>query len=116
MTNEEMETTMRFILEQQAQFATDIGQLRESQARLTEATLANTGAIGRLERIIGTLIEAQVRVDGQVAALAQAQARSEEKIAGLTERLAEVTERLDAFIVVVEKYITKGNSGQPQPD
>jgi uncharacterized membrane protein len=109
MTNEEMEKTMHFILEQQAQFAADIGQLRESHARLTEATLANTGAIGRLT-------EAQVRTEIQMAVLAQAQARSEVKIAEVAEGLAEVTERLDAFIVVVEKYITKGNSGRPTPD
>lgn len=41
MQNEEIERKMNFIVEQQAQFASDIQQLHESQAR-TEKVVAQT--------------------------------------------------------------------------
>ena len=50
MTNEEFEKTKEFILQQQAQFASDMQQLREAQAK-TEQVVTQTGEIvGRLAR------------------------------------------------------------------
>jgi hypothetical protein len=44
MSNEEIERKMAFIVEQQAQFASDIQRLQESQAR-TDQVVAQTGEI-----------------------------------------------------------------------
>ena len=104
MTNEEMEKAIEFVLGQQAQaaaglqmltadvqaLATSHAGLTASYVKLAEATLANTGAIGRL---------------------AEAQARTDEKVARLAESQAELAERLDAFIVTVERYIAEGRNG-----
>jgi hypothetical protein len=98
MTNEEMQKAMQFIIEQQAQFATDIEKLTRSHSQLAEATLANTGMIGRLTDILDRLTEAQT-------SLAQAQAHTDAK-------MAEMAERLDSFIVIVEKYISEGRNGK----
>jgi ABC-type transporter Mla subunit MlaD len=97
MTNEEMQKAIQFILEQQAQTVTDIQRLMESHVRmvenhnrLTEATIANTGMIGRLTEAQAELTHAQARTDA---------------------KLTELAERLDAFIVTVEKYIAEGRNG-----
>ena len=44
MSNEELEGRMAFIVEQQAQFASDIQQLRESQTQ-TDQVVAQTGRL-----------------------------------------------------------------------
>ncbi|HSE97165.1 MAG TPA: hypothetical protein VLD57_02770 [Blastocatellia bacterium] len=93
MTNEEMQKAIQFIIEQQAQFAADIQKLTQSQSRLAEATLANTGMIGRLTSIVEKLTEAQTHTDA---------------------KMAEMAERLDSFIVVVEKYISEGRNGKSE--
>jgi hypothetical protein len=55
-----------------------------------QATLANTGQIGRL---------------------AEAQARTDAKFQEMTQAQTEMAERLNAFIVVVERYISERSSG-----
>ena len=50
MTNEESEKRMEFIVEQQAQFASDMQQLREAQAK-TEQVVTQAGeVVSRLAR------------------------------------------------------------------
>ena len=44
MTNEEFEKTKEFILQQQAQFASDMQQLREAQAK-TEQVVTQAGEV-----------------------------------------------------------------------
>jgi hypothetical protein len=118
MTNEEMERAIQFLVEQHAQlFASqqqltadvqkltvdvqkltvdvqkltvDMQKMAEIQMKLMEATIANTAQIGRL-------VEAQAQTDIKFKEMAQAQAN--------------LAERLDAFIVVVERYISGRQSG-----
>jgi hypothetical protein len=59
MTNEDFERTKEFIVQKQAQFATDIVQLREAQAQTERAVthasdmIAQTGeTVTRLENVI----------------------------------------------------------------
>jgi len=109
MTDEEMRRTIQFILEQQAQFTTDMQQMREEHARsaavtgqqigrLAEATLAITGIVGRLG-------DAQERTERKVAELAEVQERTERKV-------GELADRLNLFIGVVERYITEYRNGK----
>ena len=74
MSNEEMQKTMRFILEQQAQFTVDIQQLRESQSQLT-------GVVAHLAAETRASFE---EVRGSIAALVDAQMQNEENIKNLT--------------------------------
>lgn len=94
MTNEEFEKRMEFILGQQAQFASDIQQLREVQAQ-TESIVARL-AIGTLERFddvnakINALVDSQINLNG-------AQSRTDESLRNL--------------IAVVDRYFTEGRNG-----
>jgi hypothetical protein len=114
MTPEEMERSIHFIIGQQAQFSTDIQKLTEnqakvieSQARLTDATLANTGMIGTIIRMLDKITENQATLTGNQASLTEAQTQTNIKV-------AELAERLDNFIVVVEKFIAEGRNGKPK--
>ena len=100
MTDEEMRRRMEFIIEQQAQFAVNIEQLREAQ-RDSEARLGRLGgAVVAVVDIVGRLTQGLERTDRNVALLAEAQLRTDE--------------RLNAFITVVERYISRGRNGKSQ--
>jgi|ERR1051325_8280331 uncharacterized coiled-coil DUF342 family protein len=101
MSNEQFERQMEFILQQQAQFAVDIQELKETQR--AEA------ALWREKH--QSLNEAVTAVVGIVGRLAEAQARTEEQLSELTNRQAETDDRLNALIGVVERYF--GGNGQP---
>jgi ABC-type transporter Mla subunit MlaD len=108
MTNEEMQKTMEFILEQQATFTVNLDQLGEKVNQLAEAQ-------GRMEATIERIVEVQQRTIDVVAAIADAQQRTEARVAELAEaqartdeRLAQTDERLNVLIGVVERYFSNG--------
>ncbi|HYG81785.1 MAG TPA: hypothetical protein VD861_15415 [Pyrinomonadaceae bacterium] len=128
MTNEEIEKTMQFILEQQAQFTSNFQKLEESLQKLEESLQKmeesrkrDAARITRLEesfqllvrlaeshdeRLV-TLTEAQIRTNEQIAAI-------DEQIAAINERTAETDGRLNALIAIVERYISgRGQNGAP---
>lgn len=108
MSNEEMNKKMEFIVEQQANFAAEIEILREVQAtqygRLSDALISVVG-------IVGNLVQAQTGTEKRITLLAQ---RTEERINQLVEAQARTEDRLNAFINVVERYIS-GNGGSESP-
>ena len=95
MTNEELEKTIEFIVEQQARFASDIQQLQEVQARTEQivARLANVTSVGfkDVTAKIDALVDSQVR-------LTDAQARTDDTLRSL--------------IAVVDRYFREGRNGQ----
>lgn len=116
MTNEEFLNTRQFILEQQAQFAADIQQLSEAQAR-TEQVVAQTGEIvGRLAYAthqgftdvnakINALVdsqirtdESQIRTDDKIKALVESQLRTDEKINALVDSQLRTDERISVLV------------------
>jgi hypothetical protein len=81
MTYEEMQKTMQFIVEQQAQFTVDIQQLKESQTK-TE------GNVSQLTGVVA-ILAAETRAGfqelrGSISALVDAQIQNEENIKNLT--------------------------------
>jgi hypothetical protein len=92
MTYEEIQKTMQFIVEQQAQFTVDIQQLKESQAK-TE------GNVNQLTSVVAHFVVATnagfQEVRGSISALVDAQVRNEENIRNLT--------------AVVERYFRERN-------
>ena len=93
MSEEELNQKMEFIVEQQAKFAADIETMREVQA--ADARRLGDGLIGLVD-IVGSLTRSQMRTDQTVNSLA--------------EDFSRLTERLNIFINVVERFIS-GNGG-----
>ena len=109
MTNEEIGQRIEFIIEQQAQFASDIQVLREIQAadtKLLKEQYQNlSAAVVTVVGLVGKIAEAQERTDKRVDELAEGLARTDAHV-------AELADRLNIFINVVEKYISRnGNNG-----
>jgi len=95
MNNEEFERKMAFIVEQQAQFAADIQQMRELQAQ-TESV------VGRLAH---ATLEGFRDVNAKLDSLVDSQIR-------LTEAQTHTDENLRNLIAVVDRYFTEGRNGK----
>ncbi len=91
MTNEEIQKAMQFILEQQAQFAANQQQLGER--------------VSRLENNMAEMAQAQ-------AEMARAQTHTNEVVAVMIDTHRHTEEKLDAFIGVLERYISEGRNGK----
>jgi anion-transporting ArsA/GET3 family ATPase len=101
MSNEEFERKMEFIVEQQAQFASDMQQLREAQNR-TDQVVAQTGEI--IARLANVTFEGFKDVNTKIDALVDSQIR-------LSEAQSRTDENLKTLIVVVDRYFSEGRNG-----
>ena len=114
MSEDEMQKKMEFIVSQQAQFVVAIQKLQESHGKLADAVI---GVVG----MIGNLTESQALLTAQMRELAEAQKRTDAQLAETNAQLAETGERLNVFINVVERYISRNgrtpddNSGESAP-
>lgn len=113
MIPEEMERTIQFILAQQAQFSSDIMQLKETSDVILKSQTDLTKALTTVVGMVGDLAAAQKETAAQVGqlsesfrGLAEAQTRTENTV-------AELSDRVNAFIVVVERYISGNGKQKP---
>jgi 3-phenylpropionate/cinnamic acid dioxygenase small subunit len=88
MTVEELEKTVQFILEQQAQFAANQQQVGERVSRL----------------------------ETNMAEMARAQTHTNEVVAVMVDTHRHTEEKLDAFIGVLERYISEGRNDKGSGD
>ena len=95
MNNEEFERKMAFVVEQQAQFAVDIQQMRELQAE-TE------NVVGRLAH---ATLEGFKDVNVKIDSLVDSQIR-------LTEAQTHTDQNLTNLIAVVDRYFSEGRNGK----
>ena len=95
MNNEEFERKMSFMVEQQAQFAADIQQMRELQAQ-TE------NVVGRLAQ---ATLEGFREVNAKINSLVDSQIR-------LTEAQTLTDGNLRNLIAVVDRYFSEGRNGK----
>ena len=95
MNNEEIERRMAFIVEQQAQFASDIQQLREVQQQ-TENVVGRL-ANATVEGFKDTNVKIDALVDSQIK---------------LTESQSRTDQTLRNLIAVVDRYFRNGRNGQ----
>lgn len=86
MSNEEFEKRMEFIVEQQAQFTSDIQQLREAQTQTDEI----------VARLANATLEGFKDVNTKINALVDSQMRTEESLRNLT--------------AVVDRYFSNGRN------
>jgi hypothetical protein len=92
MANEDkVQKQMEFIVEQQAQFASDIGQLKDIVARLAKATLDRFEGS---DNTVTALINAQMKTAENVSTLAA-------KMVELAEAQAHTDQRLNVLIDIV---------------
>ncbi len=101
MTNEGFEKKKEFILQQQAQFAVDMQQLREAQAKTDQVVTQTVEIVGRLanatlEGFKDVNAKIDVLVDSQIN-LSEAQSRTHKDLTNL--------------IAVVDRYFTEGRNG-----
>ncbi|MGI9067931.1 MAG: hypothetical protein ACR2HX_16205 [Pyrinomonadaceae bacterium] len=95
MNNEEFERKMSFIVEQQAQFAVDIQQMRELQAQTEDV-------VGRLAH---ATLEGFRDVNAKIDSLVDSQIR-------LTEAQTLTDGNLRNLIAVVDRYFSEGRNGK----
>ena len=119
MSNEEFERRMEFIIEQQAQFASDMQQLREAQAH-TEQVLSQTGevvaqtveVVARTSDVVSQTVEAMAQSSDVVLRLAQGTFERFEdvdaKINVLVDSQIRTDENLQSLIAVVDRYFSGG--------
>jgi histone deacetylase complex regulatory component SIN3 len=89
MTNEEMQKTMEFIIEQQAQFAANIQKLQEERMR-------DDSRIKRLEESFQLLVQLAQSTDTRLGTL-------ESNMTALAEAQTHTDERLSALIDIVRE-------------
>ncbi|HEX8136492.1 MAG TPA: hypothetical protein VF544_02770 [Pyrinomonadaceae bacterium] len=97
MADENIEKQMEFIIEQQAQFASKLGQLEDIVARLAKATLDRFEAT---EKRVDD-------VDERISALVDSQVRTEENV-------KKTDENLRNLITVVDRYFSEGRNGNSE--
>ncbi|HLL14263.1 MAG TPA: hypothetical protein VK388_04225 [Pyrinomonadaceae bacterium] len=113
--DEENQRTMKFILEQQAQFTADMQQMREAHAEADEKWERRWG---RTEEGIRALLAIAELHEGEIKALAEAQVAQAqaqaaqahahaEAQARTDKQMAETDERLNALVNVVERIISE---------
>lgn len=100
--SEETERNIEFIVQQQSQFVTDIQKLREAQ-------VATDNIVERLATLTLNRFE---RVEGEVANLESKMSVLVDSHIKLADAQTNTDERLSAFIVTVERFISEGRNGK----
>ena len=103
MNNAEFDRKMAFIVEQQAQFASDIQQLQESQAQTAETV----GQIGDVVTRLANVTHAGfTEITIKINSLVDAQIRTEENLVRTDSNVARTNESLKNLIAIVERNLS----------
>lgn len=105
MTGQEIEKTITFILDQQAQTATKLDRLVDTVAALSLKVDRTAGSITNLLAVAEIQASEIKDISESIRALADRQRDSEE-------RGRRTDERLDALIHIVERHISEGRNGK----
>jgi hypothetical protein len=113
MNNEEFDRKMAFIVEQQAQFASDIQQLQESQSRTDHVVAQTAELVGQTGEVVTRLANVThagfTEVNAKINALVDAQIRTEENLMRTDKNVASTDESLKHLIAVVDRYLSGRN-------
>ena len=113
MNNEDFDRKMAFIVEQQAQFASDIQQLQESQTRTDRVVAQTAEVVGQMGEIVTRLANVThagfTEVNAKINALVDAQIRTEENLIRTDKNVASTDESLKNLIAVVNRYLSGRN-------
>lgn len=97
MSDEELRGQMKFIVEQLAAVTVRQDRTKEIINRLANASL---NRVTNLDEKVAALIDAQIKTEENMATLAASQSHTDG--------------RLEAFIAVVERFISEGRNGNSQ--
>ena len=100
------EGTMQFILEQQAQFAADIQQIKEVIKTQQDQFAAD---IQQIKEVIKTQQDQFGQLGSALLDIATAQAKTNEIVAVLAERQVETEQNLNSLMSIVERHIAGHN-------
>lgn len=107
--NEDIERKMNFIVEQQAQFASDIQQLQESQARTEQIVAQTAETVGQMGEVVTRLANVThvgfTEVNAKLNALVDSQIRTEENVGRTNQNLTDL-------IAVVDRHFREDRNGQ----
>ena len=107
--NEDIERKMNFIVEQQAQFGSDIQQLQESQARTEQVVAQTAETVGQMGEVVTRLANVThvgfTEVNAKLTALVDAQISNEENVARTNQNLTDL-------IGVVDRHFREDRNGQ----
>jgi uncharacterized phage infection (PIP) family protein YhgE len=123
MANEEMQNTIQFILDQQAQLTVNLDKLgekvekiAEKVEKIAEAQVAYERRTSRLEESFQVLVQLAANMDGRMDTIS---ANTDRRINALTaaqertgQQLAQTDSKLNALIGTVERYISEGRNGR----
>src|SRR5256885_15184766 len=105
MADEEMKKTIEFLLEHQAQFASDMEQLTSKVNKLTEAQIKSEARLSRVEEAIVLFTQMAQNLDSRddilsqrIAELAEAQKQTESVITTLSRQVQSLTKTFERFI------------------
>jgi chromosome segregation ATPase len=96
MTNEEMQTTMEFIIEQQAQFAANVQHLQEER-------IQDSPRLRKLEESFQLLVQLAQNTDFRLDRLESTTTTLESHMAALAAAQAHTDERLSTLIDIVQE-------------
>ena len=91
----DVEKTMEFLLEHHARFAADMEELKERVKEHDRVLARHNDQIAQVTDLIGRVAQANLALN--------------QRVVDVTGELGNLSGRLDALIVVVEKYLTRGN-------
>jgi len=91
----DVEKTMEFLLEHHARFAADMEELKERMKEHDRVLARHNDQIAQVTDLIGRVAQANLALN--------------QRVVDVTGELGNLSGRLDALIVVVEKYLTRGN-------
>ncbi|HEV2881411.1 MAG TPA: hypothetical protein VGX24_09065 [Pyrinomonadaceae bacterium] len=112
MPDEEMQRTMQFIVEQQAQLTATVGRLSEKVDRTADG-ISSLLAIAEIhDREIGELRESVNAMRDSVTAMRESVNAVSESVNAVDERGRDTNERLNALINTVERYISERRNGK----
>jgi hypothetical protein len=107
MSPEEMQSTMQFLLRQQAQFASDFERLSTKTDRMADAIIGLTGIVGHLH-------EAQEQTNREMREMNQRLSESiKESDAQLREHIQTVESHLNVVIEMFERHLREDHGHRP---
>ncbi len=100
----DVEKTMQFILDQQAQFWASLQQMREAEAAAHAALETEQK---RQQEVLGGVIAVVAQLATGQQVLVEAQKRTEERVQELSARVQDVTDNMNALIKVVDDLVRR---------
>ncbi|MGE3844182.1 MAG: hypothetical protein AB7I50_21625 [Vicinamibacterales bacterium] len=112
MSPDEVQRTMQFLLNQQAQTAAKLDRLDDTVEKLSKKTDRVIDAVMGLTGVVGNLAAQQERTGEQVRQLAEHQERTDRQLRELATHQERTESNLNALIAMFERHLREDQGGQ----